>query len=90
MVNKAQVQAALDLRHDYERLAKQANLRYVSDDEPGFTRRRHGRGFTYRDAAGNTVKDKKLRQRFEALVIPPMWSEVCICQHENVAAVFYL
>lgn len=83
MVNKAQVQAALDLRHDYERLAKQANLRYVSDDEPGFTRRRHGRGFTYRDAAGNTVKDKKLRQRFEALVIPPMWSEVWICQHEN-------
>lgn len=83
MVNKAQVQAALDLRHDYERLAKQANLRYVSDDEPGFTRRRWGRGFTYRDAAGNTVKDKKLRQRFEALVIPPMWSEVWICQHEN-------
>ena len=35
MVNKAQVQAALDLRHDYERLAQRANLRYVSDDEPG-------------------------------------------------------
>lgn len=83
MANKAQVQAALDLRHDYERLAKQAKLRYVSDEEPGFERRRHGRGFTYRDATGKTVKDKKLRQRFEALVIPPMWSEVWICQHEN-------
>ncbi|MGM8872029.1 DNA topoisomerase IB [Psychrobacter sp. 2Y5] len=83
MANKAQVQAALNLRHDYERLAKQAKLRYVSDEEPGFERRRHGRGFTYRDATGKTVKDKKLRQRFEALVIPPMWSEVWICQHEN-------
>jgi len=83
MANKAQVQAALDLRHDYERLAKQAKLRYVSDEEPGFERRRHGRGFTYRDATGKTVKDKALRQRFEALVIPPMWSEVWICQHEN-------
>ncbi len=72
-----------DLRHDYERLAKQAKLRYVSDEEPGFERRRHGRGFTYRDATGKTVKDKKLRQRFDALVIPPMWSEVWICQHDN-------
>ena len=72
-----------DLRHDYERLAKRAKLRYVSDDEPGFERRRHGRGFTYRDATGKTIKDKKLRQRFDALVIPPMWSEVWICQDEK-------
>ena len=80
---KTTEQTIEDLRHDYERLAKQAKLRYVSDEEPGFTRRRHGRGFTYRDATGNTIKDKKLRQRFDALVIPPMWSEVWICQHDN-------
>ncbi|WP_367104027.1 DNA topoisomerase IB [uncultured Psychrobacter sp.] len=72
-----------DLRHDYERLAQRANLRYVSDDEPGFTRRRWGRGFTYRDATGKTVKDKALRQRFDSLVIPPMWSDVWICQDEK-------
>lgn len=65
-----------DVRHDYEYLAGLANLRYVSDNEPGFTRRRWGRGFTYKDATGKTVKDKALRQRFDALVIPPMWSEV--------------
>ena len=69
-----------DVRHDYEHLARLANLRYVSDDEPGFTRRRWGRGFTYKDATGKTVKDKALRQRFDVLVIPPMWSEVWICQ----------
>ena len=72
-----------DVRHDYEHLARRANLRYVSDDEPGYERRRWGRGFTYRDATGNTVKDKALRQRFDALVIPPMWSEVWICQDER-------
>ena len=72
-----------DVRHDYEHLADLANLRYVSDDEPGFTRRRWGRGFTYKDATGKTVKDKALRQRFDALVIPPMWSEVWICQDDK-------
>lgn len=72
-----------DVRHDYERLAQRANLRYVSDEEPGYTRRRWGRGFTYRDAAGKTVKDKALRQRFHALAIPPMWSEVWICQYPD-------
>ena len=72
-----------DVRHDYEYLAGLANLRYVSDNEPGFTRRRWGRGFTYKDATGKTVKDKALRQRFDALVIPPMWSEVWICQDDK-------
>ncbi|WP_201539874.1 DNA topoisomerase IB [Psychrobacter sp. 1044] len=72
-----------DIRHDYEKLARLANLRYVSDDELGFTRMRWGRGFTYKDATGKTVKDKALRQRFNALVIPPMWSEVWICQDDK-------
>lgn len=72
-----------DVRHNYEHLARLANLRYVSDNEPGYGRRRWGKGFTYRDAAGKTVKDKALRRRFDALVIPPMWSEVWICQDEN-------
>ena len=72
-----------DIRHDYEHLARRANLRYVSDNEPGYSRQRWGRGFTYRDATGKTVKDKALRQRFDALVIPPMWSEVWICQDDK-------
>lgn len=83
MAKSSETQTIEDLRHDYESLALRAKLRYVSDTEPGFERRRHGRGFTYRDATGKTVKDKKLRQRFDALVIPPMWSEVWICQDEK-------
>ena len=76
-------QTSTDLRHDYEYLARCANLRYVSDEEPGYTRRRWGRGFSYRDFNGNTVKDKALRARFDGLGIPPMWSQVWICQHED-------
>ena len=78
-----QTDTAVDIRHNYEHLARLANLRYVSDDEPGYERRRWGRGFTYKDATGNTVKDKALRKRFDALVIPPMWSNVWICQDET-------
>lgn len=69
------------IRHDYEALAKQAKLRYVSDEDPGYSRQPWGKGFTYKDALGNTVKDKKLKQRFASLAIPPMWSEVWICQY---------
>ncbi|PNK61628.1 DNA topoisomerase IB [Psychrobacter sp. FDAARGOS_221] len=72
-----------DSRHDYQALAARAQLRYVSDDEPGYTRKRWGKGFTYKDALGNTVKDKVLRRRFESLAIPPMWSEVWICQYDD-------
>lgn len=43
-----------------------------------YTRRRQGRGFSYRDDGGATVTDPELRQWFASLVIPPAWSEVQI------------
>ena len=55
---------------------KAADLRYVSDDEPGYTRLRWGQGFTYRDADGETVTDSDLRRWFESLAIPPAWEDV--------------
>lgn len=61
-------------------LARLAGLRYVSDDEPGIRRRRCGRGFTYLDPDGETVRDAKVRGRIEGLVIPPAWTEVWICR----------
>jgi len=64
-------------------MAKAAGLRYVSDTQPGYTRRRRGRGFTYYDWKGNIVNDAKLRDRFNQLVIPPAWQEVWICRQEN-------
>lgn len=64
-------------------MAKAAGLRYVSDRQPGYTRKRRGRGFVYADWQGNLVNDTTLRQRFEQLVIPPAWKDVWICRYEK-------
>lgn len=63
--------------------AELAGLRYVSDDEAGYVRQRWGQGFTYRDAAGDVVKDEEIRARFDALVIPPAWTDVWICKDDQ-------
>jgi DNA topoisomerase-1 len=62
-----------------EKLAKQAGLRYVNDNEPGYQRKLWGRGFTYLDQDGSHITDNDERQRIEALVIPPAWHDVWIC-----------
>ena len=56
------------------------SLRHSSDREPGYTRRRQGKGWRYLDADGRTVRDRRLRERFEALAIPPAWRDVWICK----------
>lgn len=63
--------------------AEQQGLEYVTDAEPGYVRRVRGRGFTYLDPDGNHVTDPDLRARFEALVIPPAWTDVWICLDPN-------
>lgn len=63
--------------------AKAAGLRYVDSDEPGWQRKRWGRGFTYLDLQGNHIGQGAERERIEALAIPPAWEEVWICADEN-------
>ena len=58
-------------------------LIYVSDDMPGYTRRRWGRGFSIRDADNQVVRDKSVLERIRSLVIPPAWQEVWISPLEN-------
>jgi DNA topoisomerase-1 len=58
-----------------------AGLRYVSDDRPGITRHRSGRGFAYRDAHGKTIRDREERRRIAAIAIPPAWTDVWICSN---------
>jgi DNA topoisomerase-1 len=58
--------------------ARAAGLRYADPSEPGIQRVRHGRGFTYRDAAGK-VRDVETLARIRDLVIPPAWTDVWIC-----------
>lgn len=53
-------------------------MRRSSPDEPGWTRRRAGRGFSYVDATGR-LADPDERSRFAGLAIPPAWREVWVC-----------
>src|SRR4051794_33745901 len=59
--------------------ARAAGLRYSSDTRPGISRRRTGRGFTYKAADGSTIRDSEVLARIRALAIPPAWTDVWIC-----------
>jgi DNA topoisomerase I len=64
-------------------LARRGRLRYVSDQVPGLTRRKRGRGFSFATANGSIVKDRSTLRRINELAIPPAWTDVWICPHEN-------
>ena len=57
-------------------------LRRTFPDQPGWTRRRSGKGFIYLDEAGRKL-DAEQVQRCKALVIPPAWRDVWITPHPN-------
>lgn len=59
-----------------------AGLVYVSDADPGISRRRCGRGFTYTAPDGTTIARGEERQRIEALAVPPAYEDVWICALE--------
>jgi DNA topoisomerase IB len=54
-------------------------LRYSNPSLPGFTRRKHGRGFSYLDADGGRLADPEVLERLRGLAIPPAWTDVWIC-----------
>jgi DNA topoisomerase-1 len=68
---------------DPRAVAREAGLRYTTDTRPGLTRRRSGKGFSYRDADGATIRDPEVKGRIRALAIPPAWTDVWICPWPN-------
>ncbi len=60
--------------------ARDAGLRYVSDQTPGIRRVESGKGMRYLDAQGRPVRDATTLSRIKALVIPPAWTDVWICK----------
>lgn len=68
------------LHDDPQECARIARLKYVSPTDPGLTRKRRGKGFTYQDAKGVTVVDVEIRDRIKKLAIPPAWRDVWICR----------
>jgi len=59
--------------------AGRCDLIYVDDAEPGFRRRRAGRGFFYDDAGGARIRDETTLARIRAIAVPPGWTDVWIC-----------
>ena len=58
-------------------------LTWCSDEQPGLSRRRSGKGWSYRDAKGRVITDAKTLDRIRALAIPPAWIDVWICPRAN-------
>ncbi|MGH9126169.1 MAG: DNA topoisomerase IB [Acidimicrobiales bacterium] len=57
-------------------------LRHVDCSEPGWTRRRCGRGFVYFDEHDRRLETEAVA-RIRALAIPPAWTQVWICSRPN-------
>jgi DNA topoisomerase-1 len=63
--------------------AKAARLRYVSDKQPGITRRRSTDGFVYFNPDGSELTDEAELARIRKLAIPPAYEDVWICRFPN-------
>lgn len=64
---------------DPQDAAESVGLRYVSDGDPGITRRKSGKGFSYRGLDGKPIRDKAELARIRSLAIPPAYADVWIC-----------
>ncbi|MGO4170396.1 DNA topoisomerase IB [Novosphingobium sp. YAF33] len=63
--------------------ALSAGLRYVNDQEPGISRRKSGRGWSYRMPDGSRVSDPAVLERIRGIGIPAAYTEVWICPDAN-------
>ncbi len=77
------IEACEERGEESEAAAKAAGLVYVSDDEPGITRKKSGTGWRYLDAKGKTIKDYWERKRIDKIAVPPAYVDVWICPKDN-------
>jgi DNA topoisomerase I len=63
--------------------AKEAGLRYVTDNVPGFTRITRRKKYIYLDTGNKEISDEKIITRIESLKIPHVWEQVWICPSAN-------
>lgn len=63
--------------------AKGAGLRYVSDESPGITRIKAGKGFAYVSPQRTPIKDEATIARIKSLALPPAYRDVWICPDAN-------
>jgi len=58
-------------------------LTWSSDQLPGLTRIRAGKGMSIRGVDGRTVRDRAVLDRIRMLAIPPAWTDVWICPRDS-------
>nr|WP_279639114.1 DNA topoisomerase IB [Sphingomicrobium sediminis] len=58
-------------------------MRHSSDEEPGFTRIRRGKGWSYHDDRGAKVDDPDIIDRLNGLAVPPAYRDVWFCRDEH-------
>ena len=80
---KDQPQNLESVKTDPVQSAREAHLRYVTDESPGITRIKNGKSFSYKDANGKKVTDKETIERIRHLAIPPAYIHVWICPYSN-------
>ncbi len=59
------------------------DLRWSTDAEPGLTRRRRGKGFSFHTPDGATVTDPATLDRVRKLAVPPAYRDVWICADDS-------
>ncbi|MDQ6862146.1 MAG: DNA topoisomerase IB [Verrucomicrobiota bacterium] len=75
--------ADLEIVTDPKEAAEEAGLRYVSDDQAGYTRKKKGDEFEFFDRKGAPITDEARVLRIRRIGIPPAWTDVWICSSAN-------
>jgi DNA topoisomerase-1 len=73
----------IEIAPDPVEVAEDAGLRYVSDDQPGYTRKRKGDDFEYFDTEGKRIRDETRLLRLKRLAVPPAYTDVWLCPSPN-------
>src|SRR3954465_11842604 len=73
----------IELAPDPAEVAEEAGLRYVNDEQPGYTRKKKGDDFEYFATAGKQNRDETRLLRIRRLAIPPAYKDVWICPSPN-------
>ena len=58
-------------------------LRHSSDNEPGISRKRHGRYWQYFNAQGKRISDREEIERLNAIALPPAYPDAWYCKDAN-------
>ena len=59
--------------------AESAGLTYVTDETPGITRRKAGKGWRYTGPDGARITDRAEVERLNKLAVPPAYTDVWLC-----------